>query len=214
MEPSETTRLTVVRHGETTWNALGKQQGQLDTDLSELGIAQAEAVADALAGRSIDVLYSSDLGRAKQTAEIIAQRLGLEILTDARLRERHLGIIQGMTMAEFQERHPREYSLYRGGDPDYVIPEGESVRQRAERGVLCARELAERHAGQQLLLVTHGGIVESLLRHVLGMDLASPRSFSLFNGSLNTFSLSDGRWQLDSWGDTHHLRHLEATDDW
>jgi probable phosphoglycerate mutase len=214
MGAAQTTRLIAVRHGETSWNALGKQQGQLDTDLSELGIAQAEAVAEALAEQSIDLLYSSDLGRAMQTAEIIARRLALEILTDSRLRERHLGIIQGLTMAEFRERHPREYSLYRGGDPDYVIPEGESVRQRAERAVVCAEELAARHTGKQILLVTHGGIVESLLRHTLGIDLASPRSFSLFNGSLNSFSVSDGRWQLDSWGDIHHLRHLEATDDW
>jgi len=95
-----------------------------------------------------------------------------------------------------------------------VIPEGESVRQRAERGVLCAAEIAARHPGRKVLLVTHGGIVESLLRHALGMDLASPRTFSLFNGSLNTFSVSDGRWQLDSWGDTHHLRNLGTSDDW
>ncbi len=123
----------------------------------------------------VDVLYSSDLGRAMQTARIIAGRLGMDVVTDVRLRERHLGILQGMTMAEFRERHPSEYALFRGPDPDYVIPDGESVRQRYERGVLCAGELAEQHPGQRVLIVTHGGIVESLLRHALvrGSDAVS-----------------------------------------
>ncbi len=214
MDFDKTTELIVVRHGETVWNEIGKQQGWLDTELSELGRAQAQAIADSLTGEHFDALYSSDLGRAMQTAEIIGERLGLEILTDTRLRERNLGIMQGLTMAEFEQKYPEKYAQFRGGDPDYVIPDGESVRQRYERNITCAEELARHHGGQRLLVVAHGGILNSFFRHAVGMDLTAPRHFSLYNASINTFTLTDGQWRLDRWGDTHHLKHLGTKDDW
>ena len=207
------TELIVVRHGETAWNAIGKQQGQLDTELSGLGVAQAQAVAEALVGEGIDVLYSSDLGRALQTAEIIARKIGLAIVADVRLRERHLGIIQGMTMAQFQLEHPQEYALFRSDDPDYVIPGGESVRQRHERSVACVNDLAGNHSGRRVLVVTHGGVLNGLFRHTLGLPLAGLRSFSLCNGSINTFAVKNGQWRLNRWGDISHLRQLGTKDD-
>ena len=214
MDKPKATELIVVRHGETVWNEIGKQQGWVDTELSELGRTQAQAIADALAGVHFDALYSSDLGRAMQTAEILAAELGLEILTDARLRERNLGIMQGLTMAEFEQKHPEQYAQFRGGDPNYVIPDGESIRQRHERNIICAEELARHHVGQRLLIVAHGGVLNSLFRRATGQDIASPRHFSLFNASINAFAITDGRWRLNRWGDTHHLKDLETKDDW
>ena len=214
MSEPQATELTVVRHGETVWNALGRQQGHLNSDLTELGIAQARAVAEALSGECFDALYSSDLGRAVQTAVVIAERLGLEIVTDVRLRERNLGVMQGLTMEQFQQRCPREYELFRQGNPDYCIPEGESARQRCERAVACGDELARRHAGQRVLIVTHGGVLQSFFRHTMGMDLAAPRCFSLFNASVNAFSVGEGGWTLNVWGDVRHLRRLGTMDDW
>jgi probable phosphoglycerate mutase len=214
MSESKATELVVVRHGETVSNLSGKQQGWLDSELSELGRSQAEAIADALVGERFDALYSSDLGRAMQTAGIIAARLSLDIIPDARLRERRLGIIQGMTMAEFEQSWPKESALFRGGDPDYAIPDGESVRQRHRRCVACAAEIAARHAGKAVLIVAHGGILDSFFRHALGLDLGAPRSFSLYNASINTFIVADGQWRRSRWGDTHHLKHLGTQDDW
>ena len=214
MDRNRACRLIVIRHGETLWNAIGKQQGQLDTDLSELGVGQARAIAEAMVSRDVDVLYSSDLGRALQTATIIAGRLGLPVCTDARLRERHLGIMQGMTMAEFEQRHPAEYTEFRRGDLDWQLPGGESVRQRDERVVACADELAKRHAGQTVAIVTHAGVIDDLFRHAVGVSLGTPRHFSLYNAGIGTFSVRDGNWQLERWGDTDHLKEIGTQDDW
>ena len=207
------TELVVVRHGETAWNLLGKQQGQLDAELSETGVEQAERMAEALAQERFDHLYTSDLGRAARTAEIIARRLGLAVVTDARLRERHLGAMQGSTIEQFKEKHPQEYVRFRSGDVDYCLPGGESIRQRCERSVACIEELAGRHAGERLVIVTHGGILDCFFRRAAGLDMAAPRRFSLLNASINRFCIVDRRWRLISWGDTHHLRELRAIDD-
>ena len=214
MDESKTTELIVIRHGETEWNRIGRQQGQLDTDLSDLGRAQAQALADALAGEKFDALYSSDLGRAMQTAEIIAPRVGLEIIPDARLRETHLGLLQGMTIAGFQRKHPQEYERFCSDDPDYRIPGGESARDQYERSVACAEAMTARHAGGRLLTVTHGGVLDSFLRRAVGLDLAARRRFSLYNASINSFSITDGQWRLGRWGDTHHLKQIGTKDDW
>jgi len=213
MTECDTTHLTVIRHGETLWNTEGRQQGHLNSDLSELGLRQARAVADALAGEHFDALYSSDLGRAVQTAETIAQRSGLDVITDARLRERHLGIMQGLTIAEFQQKHPEEHTRFRAGDPDYALPHGESSRQRHDRNVACLNDVVQRHPGQRLLIVAHGGVLDSLFRHTLGIPIAAPRRFSLFNAAVNTFTVTHAQCRLHTWGNIHHLEGMGTLDD-
>ncbi|MBN1256414.1 MAG: histidine phosphatase family protein [Planctomycetes bacterium] len=213
MENPTPTKITAIRHGETVWNLEGRQQGQLNSELTEVGVKQAQALASALAGKRFDVLYSSDLGRAVQTAEIIAARIGLAVLTDPRLRERHLGIMQTLTKAEFAKKYPHENAEFNVGNPDYIIPKGESARQRYERATACAEELAARHPGESIVIVTHGGILDSLFRYTVGFPLELPRPFTLFNASINTFTVSAGRWRLDTWGDIHHLGELDSLDD-
>ena len=214
MSGTGTTQMVVVRHGETVWNVSGCQQGQQDSELSELGIRQARATADALAGEQIDALYSSDLGRAMQTARMIGQRLRMEVTSDVRLRERHLGIMQGKTFEQIEQTLPEAYARFRSDDPDYEIPQGESARQRFDRSTACAEDLARRHTGGRILLVTHGGILDSFFRKALGLTLTAPRRFSLFNASVNAFAITDGQWRLDSWGDIGHLQGMGTMDDW
>src|SRR4030095_2805652 len=120
-------QVIIVRHGQTEWNIKGIRQGNLDSRLTEKGMAQAKALAQRLARESFTALYSSDLGRAVQTAEEVASVTGHEIITDPRLRERHLGIFQGLSGEEIKQKHPEEYKLHRSLGPDYVIPGGESV---------------------------------------------------------------------------------------
>ena len=141
------TVLFTVRHAETEWNLARRFQGHLDSSLSPHGIQQAEALAAELAPKHIELIYCSDLGRALHTAQIIAPILSLEIRTEARLRERHLGVMQGLTRQEFREKHPEEAEQFNSGDPDYVLPGGESARQRYTRCIACAEELALRHLG-------------------------------------------------------------------
>jgi probable phosphoglycerate mutase len=136
---------------------------------------------------------------------------GHEILVDARLRERRMGIFQGLTPAEVQEHYPEDYARFKSHDPDYVIPEGESARQLFRRCVDCFTELAERHTGLTLATVTHGGVLAMLYRHARAMPLEAPRDFPLHNTGVNRFRHRQGAWELQSWGDIAHLDH--ALDD-
>ncbi|MBP7738237.1 MAG: histidine phosphatase family protein [Spirochaetes bacterium] len=207
------TTILAVRHGETEWNRIGKQQGHLDSNLTALGLEQARRTGDQLARLSCDVIYCSALGRAIRTAEIIARRTGLEIARDSGLNERNLGIVQGHTLKEFAAAYPDEYERYISNDPDYIIPGGESVRQRYERTMNAVKNITGRNAGKTLILVMHGGNLDSLFRYVLDIPLQNPRNFSLVNGSINTFSVENDAWKVASWGEVSHLLDIGALDD-
>ncbi|MEK7362236.1 MAG: histidine phosphatase family protein [Pseudomonadota bacterium] len=194
-----------IRHGETEWNSQGRFQGHLNSALDAAGLAQADALGEYLARERFDLLFSSDLGRALQTASAIAMRTGHEIVIEPRLRERCMGIFQGLTPDEVEARYPDEYARFRSRDPDYVIPQGESVRQLFERSVACFTELATRHAGLTLATVTHGGVLAMLYRHARSMPLQAPRDFPLHNTGVNRFCHRLGAWQLQSWGEVGHL---------
>ena len=207
------TRIIVIRHGETEWNKQHIFQGQLDSPLSYFGLQQAGAAANALANDPIIQIYSSDLGRAMRTAEIIASPHNLKVIADARLRERHLGVFQGLNKKNIAEKFPREMKHYKSGDPDHVIPEGESSRQRYERSIECFLHLAEKHAGCHFALVTHGGVLRGILEMVLGLPQNRKRHFSLLNASIARFSHFKGHWMMDSWGETMHLNGLTGRND-
>lgn len=214
MSDSPAAELIVVRHGETVWNADGRQQGHLDSPLSPLGERQARAIAERLADEELDALYSSDLGRAYHTAEHIAAKIGHPIVTDQRLRERNLGIFQTLTVKQVEERYPDEYARFNGGDIDYAIPEGESVRQRNDRIVAAAEDIAAGHPDQRVVIVAHGGVLRSLFHLALGIPLSESRRYKLFNASLNSFFARDGKWTLGTWGDVSHLHGMGTMDDW
>jgi probable phosphoglycerate mutase len=203
----------VVRHGETEWNKRGKQQGHLNSPLTERGTQQAQALAHGLKNRGITSIYSSDLGRAYNTARIIDKQLKLSIQTCKRLRERHLGSLQGLTKEEFQHQYPEEWDRFNSGDPDYCFPGGESARERYERTVTCIEDLASQHSGQNILIVAHGGVLNGLFYKAINQPLSEPRRFSLFNAAINSFSISGSSWRLDTWGDVSHLKGMETLDD-
>ena len=199
------TKVYVIRHGETEWNRAGRWQGHLDSPLTTAGIHQAQQVAQGLSGQTIDVLYSSDLGRARQTADIIGKALHLNVITEPRLREKHLGIAQGLTVKEVTERYPAEYQQLKSNDPDYAFPEGESRRQHGKRISHCCNELVQRHPSQTILLVTHGGSLNRLFYWTQGIPLDAPCRFATTNCAINQFVVSESTWQLEVWGDTAHL---------
>jgi probable phosphoglycerate mutase len=202
-----------VRHGETEWNLEQRQQGHLDSALTARGSAQARALAEGLADRGITAVYSSDLGRAVTTATVIGARLDLAVQTDERLRERHLGSLQGLTKAQWRQQFPDEWAAFAAGDPDYRFPGGESVRDRYQRTVDCLSALAAAHPGATLLVVAHGGVLDGLFHRVTGLALSAPRQFALLNAAINRVSVSGDAWRLETWGETAHLRGLPALDD-
>lgn len=160
--------LYCVRHGETLFNAQGRIQGQLDTELSPLGKRQAEAVAAALAREPIDAIYSSPLRRAYETAEAIARHHRLPIRTDDRLKEIHAGIFQGLLRAELDERHPQEAQRWHAKDPDFCIPGGESRRALMTRGATALRAVrAQEH--RAAIIVAHGALLSASLKELLGV---------------------------------------------
>ncbi len=210
---SDAATLWLVRHGETVWNREGRQQGHLDSPLTDLGVRQAQAIADALADLTFNGLYSSDLGRAMQTADFISRRTGLPVTAEPLLRERHLGFFEGMTWLEAEARHPAAVASFRTGDADFVIPGGESARQRFERTTQCLTELARKHNGQPFIVVAHGGVLDGMYRLANGIDLAEPRRFRLLNASINVFDFVDRRWVMREWGCISHLGAMTALDD-
>ncbi len=208
MDQETRTELILIRHGQTEWNLQGRIQGHLHGELSALGKRQAEALAARLATISFEALYSSDLHRAVRTAEPIARASGHAIHTDARLREKNYGDFEGLTMSEVRERYPDDFTRMVGPDDDYVIPGGESRRRKNARVIACIEELAARHAGRRVLVVTHGGVLSCLFQYVLGVTLGSPRRFPLYNAGMNTVYRNAKGWHLGPWGDVAHLDGL------
>ncbi len=194
-------RLCVVRHGETAWNAEGRVQGQLDIPLSDAGRAQARNVARALARGRFQAIYSSDLGRVVETARPSAERLGLAPRLEAGLRERHYGVFQGLLYAEAKVKLPEDYRRFRARDPSYDFRGGESLADFFARCVGVIGEIAARHAGGEVLVFTHGGVLEMAYRHANGLGLASPRDFEIPNAALNWLEAGAGPWRVLGWAE-------------
>ena len=167
------TKLILIRNGETNHNAAGKFQGHLDSQLSERGRQQAAAVAKRLANVAFAALYSSDLKRAIQTAQPMVRETGHALIADARLRERGFGIFQNHSLHEIQEKYPKEYARFSLRDPGYIIPQGESSNQLTERTMAVFEEIAKRHAGECVVIVTHGGPIGALLRYTLNLSYSA-----------------------------------------
>ena len=161
---SAKSNFTLVRHGETEWNLSGRWQGHADAPLTDRGEAQARALGERFKDEVFDVCYTSDLGRAARTTELILEQSGMAFETDERLRERDLGVMQGLTTKEMLDRCPEVFDSFRNAGPDFVVPEGESFRQFHERCVQALEDCLERHAGKRVLLVTHGGVLGAIFR--------------------------------------------------
>jgi 2,3-bisphosphoglycerate-dependent phosphoglycerate mutase len=201
--------LYLVRHGETTYNAEHRIQGQSDAPLSESGRRQSRAVADALAECSIDAVYASPLRRALDTARDTADRHKLPVQTDARLMELNAGVFEGHLRSELADVYPEELARWLGGEADFTIPGGESRQQLRQRGCDAIRSIA---AGpyRQVAVVAHGGLLTVVLRALLNMQEPLP-PFALANGSITRVSVDDrGRFSLLGLNETEHLVGIGA----
>src|SRR5688572_26179051 len=151
------------------------------------GKLQAESIGRRIAREKIAAIYSSDLGRARQTAELIAAPCKLSVATDERLRERALGVFQGLNRDEIAVRFPEEAKKYYSRDPDYAVPGGESAMGRFLLALEFLDEIARRHRGESVVAVTHGGVVQGMFRHVTGVGFEAPRRFAIRNAAYNVF---------------------------
>jgi probable phosphoglycerate mutase len=210
--PARTVQLLLVRHGETTWNRESRIQGHLDSPLTERGLAQAQAAAARLAREQIDALYSSDLGRAQETARQVAAATSLQVRLDGGLRERSFGILEGKTWDEIARDHPDDARLL-AEDPSHAMPGGESLVQFRDRVTDALRRLAREVGAGTIAVVTHGGVLGVLYRVAMGIPLDAPRTYETLNAGVNHFRFVDDRWSIVRWGDADHLEIDESLDD-
>lgn len=199
------TRVVAIRHGETDWNVGTRIQGQLDIPLNATGRWQAGRLAQALADEGLTRVYSSDLQRARQTADALAGVVGLPVHEDAGLRERGFGTFEGQTWAEIEARWPVESERWRRRDPAFGPPGGETLAAFYERCIAAATRLAQAHPGEVLALVAHGGVLDCLYRAATRVDLRAPRSWQLGNASINRLLHTNAGFTLVGWADTGHL---------
>lgn len=203
------TLIYLVRHGETTWNRERRFQGQADAPLSEVGRRQAAATSAHLAGFGLSAVYSSDLSRARDTAEAIAHAGGLPgVVTDAALREADFGAWQGMTVDEVHAAYPREAALWWADSVEYRPEGGERLEEMAARAVRFLRDLLPRREGEAIAVVSHGGPIKAMVCYTLGAPVSAFRHIRVGNCSISTLrhTPDDGNLVLLAFNDTSHLR--------
>lgn len=199
------TRILAIRHGETAWNQDARIQGHIDIPLNDKGRWQAEQTARALHDEPIAAIYASDLQRAAQTAHAIASRKQMPVQPHEGLRERHFGECQGSTWAELETQRPEVVDAWRRRVPDFAPPGGESLLALRERVERTFQELAQRHVGEQIVVVAHGGVLDIVYRAAARVDLQAPRSWALANAGINRVLWTPDGLTLVGWGDVNHL---------
>lgn len=208
----QATRLVLIRHGETAWNRAARIQGHTDIPLSPLGLAQAERLAEALADEPLAAIYSSDLSRARQTAEALARVRRLPIQFDVALRERSFGRFEGMSWTEIDLAFPEDAARWRRREPDFAVGGGESLNVFNARCLAATRRAAAAHPGQNIAMVAHGGVLDCLYRAATQVALDAPRSWQLSNATINRVLATDEGFTLIGWNDDRHLAALGADD--
>ena len=212
-----TTKLCLIRHGETTWNAERRLQGHTDIPLNTKGIQQARQMAQAIKNikLSFDALYTSDLKRAADTANAIVELFGVQARVDSALRERHFGVLQGLTIQEAPLLQPVVWQAHIARDLEHELDGGESIQQFLLRVQTVLEKIKEQHSGQTILLVSHGGTLDMVYRIASKQALRTERVASVPNASFNWINHQEGGgWSVESWADTRHLEgsSLEGVD--
>jgi probable phosphoglycerate mutase len=202
----DATRIIAVRHGETPWNVDARIQGQLDIQLNDTGRWQARRVGHALSSEQIAAIYSSDLGRAHETARAIADAAGIPVVAHQGLRERRFGVFEGKTFDEIHQTWPEHAQNWKRRIPEWAPPEGgESLLQLRERVARTVGDLASKHRGEQIAVVAHGGVLDTLYRIATGQEVNSPRTWQMPNGAINRLLWTPEGFTLVGWSDTQHL---------
>ena len=203
-----TTKLCLIRHGETSWNAERRLQGHTDIPLNAKGMLQARQMAQALKDIKLtfDVLYTSDLKRAADTANAVVELFGVDAQVDSELRERHFGALQGLSIGEAPLKRPDIWQAHTARDLEHDLEGGESIQKFALRVQNALDKIQARHTGKTILIVSHGGTLDMMYRIASKQALSAERIASVPNASLNWLTHSqDSGWAVGQWADTRHL---------
>lgn len=203
------TELLLIRHGETAWNRERRMQGHIDIPLSAAGVLQARALGQALAGERVDAIYSSDLGRARATAQPVADAQGLPVTLRASLRERCYGAFEGLLYDEIGERYPQAFAAWRAREPQARFPAGEREAETLadfhQRAVQAVIDIVSTHPAGKLVILTHGGVLDCVYREATGLSIEAERSFGIVNAAINRLQWDGQRLQVLQWSDASHL---------
>jgi 2,3-bisphosphoglycerate-dependent phosphoglycerate mutase len=203
------TELIVIRHGETDWNRQHRFQGQIDVPLNAAGQAQAQRLAARLLDERFDVIVSSDLLRARATANVASPPSSLPLVAEPLWREQSFGVLEGLDVPTIVARHPDLWSSWTRHDADYALPGGgESVRDFHARVLRAVRTLVQRHEGQRVAVFTHGGALDMLWRSAHGLPLHGPRVCDIPNTGINRLRWRKGGLEIVEWADAAHLEGL------
>lgn len=196
-----------VRHGETQWNSENRIQGLLDSPLTSTGKIQLFNLSRELSKIHFTAGYVSDLQRAVDSASILSRLIPpIEWISDMRLRERDYGIFQGLTWSDILQTYPKEGDLERKGDFYNAVPKGESKSDILIRSQQFLNFLALRHSKGNVIVVTHGGVLNVLIRDILGIPQEITRKFHIPNAGLFIVENSHHGWMVKSMGN-HCLPH-------
>ncbi len=204
--PAGSTTLLFIRHGETDWNRQQRFQGQIDVPLNGTGRAQAQRLGERLAAQPFDLLISSDLQRAQETAAPLARAWGQHLQLVPGLREQGFGEWEGLDVPTIKARHGALWPQWLQHDGDFALPGGgESLREFHARVLVAVQQLVAQHTGRRLALVTHGGVLDMLWRSAQGLPIQGLRTCDIPNTGLNHLRWVAGGLVIDSWGDAGHL---------
>ena len=202
-------KLYLIRHGVTDWNRERRFQGQTDIPLAADGLAQAQKLGAHFQKVVLAAVYSSDLSRAWQTAQPIAQACACPLVAETGLRERAFGVFEGLTHDTIVSEHAQQYQRWRSREPDFAITGGgESLRALHGRVLAVMTRLAQQHQGDAIALVTHGGVLDCAYRIAGGLALADPSRPNLLNAAINVVRYrpqTAAPFTIESWGDVAHL---------
>ncbi|MBB3213794.1 putative phosphoglycerate mutase [Herbaspirillum sp. Sphag1AN] len=204
------TDILLIRHGETDWNVDKRLQGHIDIALNAEGRRQAAALGAALAEETLDAVFASDLQRARDTAQAVAQQQGLTVQIVPALRERCYGGFEGLRHQEIAQPYPADYVAWKAREPDARYPAGERVaetmREFSARAVAAVMELVKQNNYRKIVIVTHGGVLECLYRWSQQSGFGKARDFDIFNASINRLRWDGSHAHIQQWGDIAHLR--------
>ena len=198
-------RLILVRHGQTEWNAGGRYQGQSNVALSDTGRKQARFLAERFPVRQLDAIYTSDLDRAKETAECVGKRLGLTVYQEKAFRELSFGDWEGLTYQEISSRWPEEAEKLFTAPDELVIPHGETFRDLQKRALDKIYSLYERHIDQTVAVFAHGAINKTILAGLMHIPLHYLWSLRQDDTAVNILRLDDGYVMVELINSTSHL---------
>lgn len=211
------TDFLLIRHGETDWNRELRFQGTIDIPLNDMGLLQAQRLKQRFTNtlalwradqRGIHSVVSSVLQRAQQTAQPIAELVGMPSILEPGLQEQCYGIFEGLTAQEIKLQYPDEWAQWLAFDAQVAVKGAESAQVFHDRVMDTMRALATKYVDGHVVVVTHGGVLDMIWRHAQQHTLDGRRVCEIPNAGINHVAYDQGRWQVVQWADTAHLADL------